>query len=279
MSLPEIKKISNILDSIHDLTGLTAIWKTPDGTPPWGIPLRLSLHCCEFCTSVQKKIRLSEKCMVNDTTLLTEKAKGLRHSFLHTCHAGATELIVPIFDDEHYYGVFIFGPTRMPETFCPSNSLSKKFNNLPVYDEKLFSAVQAILEYLALDVTKHYRLLKSSSLSMVNNEKIRQSQYFIMTNYHLKFTADDIASRIGLSASRFLHLFKEKTGKPFSAYVYQIRMENAKRMLLETDYKIIHIANEVSFDKESYFCSQFKKYTGLTPGKYRQNAKNSMILT
>ncbi|MCK4981627.1 MAG: PocR ligand-binding domain-containing protein, partial [Victivallaceae bacterium] len=255
MSYPEINKISNILNSIHDLTGLRVLWKNLSGSPPLGIPLSQSIHYCKFCLAVQKKSKMLEKCKINDDALLTKRAKDLKHPFLNTCHGGALELIVPIFNQDHNYGLFIFGPVRMPDAVCPYNSLSGIFNNLPVYDEKLFNAVQTILEYLIVDIVKYYRLLKKSSSSMANNEKIRQSQYFIMTNYHLKLTAPEAAKKRGLSTSRFLHLFKEKTGITFTAYINKIRMENAARMLLETDYKIIQIAYQVSFDTESYFCS------------------------
>jgi AraC-like DNA-binding protein len=270
MSFAEIEKISNVMNSIRDLTGVEVYWKDPSGIPPPGIPLRQSIHCCEFCVAVQKKPETLVKCKTNDVQLLTEKAKGIKHPFLNTCHAGATELIVPIFDGESYYGSFIFGPAKMADATCAYNLLSRKFNALPVYDEKLFNAVQAILEYLTADIVKYHQLLKKSSLSMVNNEKIRKIQYFIMMHYNRKITAADAAGNLGLSISRFLHLFKEKTGKTFTAYLNQIRMENAIRMLLDTDYKIIYIAYEVSFDKESYFCSQFKKHTGMTPSQYRQ---------
>jgi AraC-like DNA-binding protein len=273
MSFPEINKISHVLDSIHDLTELNVFWKTPNGSPHPGIPLRQSIHCCEFCIAVQKKTVMREKCRINDTTLLTGKAKDLKHPFLNLCHAGATELIVPIFDSEHYCGSFIFGSARMPDTICPYTSLVKTYNNLPLYDEKLFNAVQSILEYLVTDIVKHYRLLKMSSLSMGNSEKIRQSQYFIMTNYHMKFTAADVAGITGLSTSRFLHLFKEKTNTTFTAYVNKIKMDEAAKMLLETDYRIIQIAYQVGFDTESYFCSLFKKHTGMPPGEYRHKFK------
>lgn len=269
MSYAEIGKISNVMNSIRDLTGMEVFWKRPSGIPPLGIPLHQSIHCCKFCVAVQKKTDLLQKCKINDVELLTEKAKGFKHPYLNTCHAGATELIVPIFDGENYYGTFIFGPVKMPDSTCPYNSLAKKFKDLPDYDEKVFKAVQAILEYLVMDIVNYYRLLKRSSLSMVNNEKIRRSQYFIMTNYSRKIAAAEVAENTGLSTSRFLHLFKEKTGKTFTAYINQIRMENAIRMLLETDYKIIQIAYELSFEKESYFCALFKKHTGMTPKEYR----------
>ncbi len=274
MSYAEIGKISDVMNSIRDLTGMELFWKRPSGMPPLGIPLHQSIHCCDFCVAVQKKTDQLGKCKINDVELLTEKAKGFKHPFLNTCHAGATELMVPIFDGEHYYGSFIFGPVKMPDSTCPYNSLAKKFKALPDYDGKVFKSVQAILEYLVVDIVKYHRLLKNSSLSMVNNEKIRTTQYFIMTNYGRKLAAAEIAKRTGLSTSRFLHLFKEKTGKTFTSYINQIRMENAIRMLLETDYKIIQIAYELSFDKESYFCSLFKKHTGMTPKEYRLRKKN-----
>ena len=102
MSYPEINKISTILDSIHDLTGLSVFWKNPHRIIQSGIPLRQSVHCCEFCVTVKKDAEKLSRCNKNDDILIEQKAKSLGHSFLNTCHAGGTELVVPIFNKDHY---------------------------------------------------------------------------------------------------------------------------------------------------------------------------------
>ncbi len=52
----------------------------------------------------------------------------------------------------------------------------------------------------------------------------------------------------------------------------QYRMEEAARWLLNTDASIEKIALSVGFQNIYYFSTSFKKYTGIAPTKYRQNA-------
>ena len=49
-----------------------------------------------------------------------------------------------------------------------------------------------------------------------------------------------------------------------------VRVEEAKRLLNNTDDSLLDIAIGVGFDNQSYFTSVFKKLTGLTPGQYRK---------
>ena len=48
-------------------------------------------------------------------------------------------------------------------------------------------------------------------------------------------------------------------------------MEEAKRMLLETEQKTYEISERVGYDDPSYFGRLFKKYTGFTPMEFRES--------
>jgi two-component system, response regulator YesN len=66
-------------------------------------------------------------------------------------------------------------------------------------------------------------------------------------------------------------LFKKETGLKFSNWLIMIRMQNAKTLLLKTDYSISQIAIETGFaEKYPYFCKLFRKISGETPGEYRK---------
>jgi two-component system, response regulator YesN len=67
-------------------------------------------------------------------------------------------------------------------------------------------------------------------------------------------------------------LFKKETGLKFSDWLVMLRMQNAKTLLLKTDYPISQIAIETGFaGKYPYFCKLFRKISGETPGEYRKN--------
>ena len=53
-------------------------------------------------------------------------------------------------------------------------------------------------------------------------------------------------------------------------YLNQIRMEHAKRLLLDPARKVSEVGEMVGIDNTDYFTRRFKQYTGRTPSEYRR---------
>jgi two-component system response regulator YesN len=70
-------------------------------------------------------------------------------------------------------------------------------------------------------------------------------------------------------------LFKKETGKNFSHYVMEKRMERAKDLILEGKKdRIYEVAEKVGYGSNSqYFSQVFKKYTGVSPLEYKEFAR------
>lgn len=92
---------------------------------------------------------------------------------------------------------------------------------------------------------------------------------YIGENYHHDIRLDDAASMLYVSPQYFSSFFKKATGSTFSDYLSNIRINNAIRLLKETDKKITHIAAECGFNNTTNFNNIFKKFTGRTPSDYR----------
>ena len=58
-------------------------------------------------------------------------------------------------------------------------------------------------------------------------------------------------------------------GENLSKYLNRLRVEKASRLLLETDMSLSEIAACCCFEDQSWFSKKFKAYTGISPGKYR----------
>ena len=65
--------------------------------------------------------------------------------------------------------------------------------------------------------------------------------------------------------------FKKDTGISFSEYLQNRRIEEACRLLRETDMSVTEISEAVGYSSIKFFGSVFKKVTGLTPREYRKN--------
>lgn len=85
--------------------------------------------------------------------------------------------------------------------------------------------------------------------------------------------ASELAKKSFLSVSRFLHLFKEVTGKSYSEFITFIRMERAKEMLSLTEMQVCDIAGEVGYDDQNYFSRCFRKLVGCSPTEYRNDSR------
>lgn len=82
------------------------------------------------------------------------------------------------------------------------------------------------------------------------------------------------AEKCYLSVSRFLHFFKEVTGKSYNEYIIFIRMERAKEMLCHTDMHISDIASALGYKDQNYFSRCFRKMEGTSPSEYRKDENN-----
>ena len=68
-------------------------------------------------------------------------------------------------------------------------------------------------------------------------------------------------------------LYKEQTGETLHRALTAERIRLAGDWLTRTDHSIEQIAYDTGFSSRSYFCTVFKEFTGITPGKYRAQRK------
>jgi AraC-like DNA-binding protein len=99
---------------------------------------------------------------------------------------------------------------------------------------------------------------------MVEKTILLLKERYMMTDLSLEFCAD----QFGTSPYTLSRVFKQITGTNFIDYLSNLRIEQAKDLLLSSNMKITDIADLVGY-QNNYFTRVFKKYEGITPGKYR----------
>lgn len=102
-----------------------------------------------------------------------------------------------------------------------------------------------------------------------SNRTIRKAAEYISANFAENISLAGLADEFHLNPSYLSLLFKQVTGQSFKEYLNMVRVEEAKRLLADTDYSIMDVAVACGFNDQSYFTKIFKKQTGLTPKQFR----------
>ncbi len=92
---------------------------------------------------------------------------------------------------------------------------------------------------------------------------------FIENNYSEKLQVQDICKNLFISERTFYYLFKANVKVTFVEYLTEFRIKKAKILLLTTNLPIPEVAEKVGIKDHYYFNKVFKKYTGMTPVKFR----------
>jgi two-component system response regulator YesN len=99
---------------------------------------------------------------------------------------------------------------------------------------------------------------------------VRRALSYLADHFTGPITLADAAKAAGLSPFRLAHLMKQSTGRTMLQHVTRLRVQLAQRLLAETARPAADIALEAGFGEQSYFIRQFRRHTGLTPGRYRR---------
>ena len=100
---------------------------------------------------------------------------------------------------------------------------------------------------------------------------ILKAKKYIEENYaDQNTTLTTVADIVCLSPNHFSTIFSQECNTTFIEYLTNVRIENAKRLLRETEMKGYDIAYECGFSDPHYFSYIFKKNTGLSPRDYKQ---------
>lgn len=135
-----------------------------------------------------------------------------------------------------------------------------------------------ILDYMSK--TFEYKLLSGENYKAENyegKERLNKVMHYINTNYQNHINQKEIAEKIGMNVSAFSRYFSEKTGKKFSGFVNELRINYACKLLINNSIAVSQICFESGFENISNFNRTFRQYTGITPSEYRNKFQKIFI--
>lgn len=148
---------------------------------------------------------------------------------------------------------------------------------LDVTASPLFGGQQAVLSqlaYLLICLARQMSDQKNAGIVFFRDENFHANLAnvilrFLRKNIYGKLTLDDICKRFNYSKAFLCKTFKQQMGETLIGCLNRLKIEEAKRLLKETDRSVTDIATSLGFQEVKYFDAVFKKSTGATPVKYR----------
>ncbi|MGN1004154.1 MAG: helix-turn-helix domain-containing protein [Oscillospiraceae bacterium] len=119
-------------------------------------------------------------------------------------------------------------------------------------------------------VIERYSTLVFDAVDVKHKEIIYKAINYMKRNFGGKLTLEETARSVGFSPTYFSKIFLQEVGMSFSKYLGNLRVEHSKKLLLYSDLSVNEICDAVGFEDQSYFIKVFRRYTGVTPGKYRK---------
>lgn len=138
-----------------------------------------------------------------------------------------------------------------------------------LYGQLMDLEPEALQRWL-IDISFSFREQLISARSISTKSFVLKAKEYVCNNYaDEELSLDDICGVLGVSNSYFSTVFKKETGKTFIGWLTDYRMDQASRLLIETNEKSYIIAKSVGYTDPNYFSYVFKRRFGVSPSKYR----------
>lgn len=125
---------------------------------------------------------------------------------------------------------------------------------------------------------EQWRLLLDAAASEYQNDPVTRAISYIRDHMAEQLTVADLADCVCLSPSAFAHLFRDITGMSPYQFIKSVRMDRARKLLVEGEMNVGEIARTVGYSSLSHFINEFKRHFGVTPRSYADSQRDVVPL-
>jgi AraC-like DNA-binding protein len=164
---------------------------------------------------------------------------------------------------------------RLMDTVEKQMGLGKKESNQ--LREKLVRSLEtaATLQEMVTvfqDAVAELRRFTEKPSSLDETQSLEKARNYLEQRFREPLKTARLARLAGVSLSTFSRRFKKMAGMGVEAYVQNLRVAEAKKLLRSTRYSVSQIGRACGFKSGSYFIHLFKRKTGFSPEKYRHQS-------
>lgn len=155
--------------------------------------------------------------------------------------------------------------------FLSQVEVKNRAEELKAFEEQcsLCGSMEQLMEQLRALQSRYLEQMRASREADAVRP-IRMAKQYIQNHYSEPITQEEVSSAVGLSAAYFSVLFKKVEGEGFAKYLINVRMEQAKILLRETNTPVSKICQQVGYNDLKHFTHTFEKTTGVKPSVYRK---------
>lgn len=227
-----------------------------------------------FCELLRQTPEGEVRCKTSDKSgcMQCAKSKGL---VTYRCHAGLTEVVVPILDKNRVLAYVMFGQI-IPRESCDStkNRLLKNYpqyaeaiDRIPVKSEQELGAAGTVLRAITTYMMTNRWVVPSKS------EFIRQIDNYLEDHLTQNITVDEICDVFRIGRTKLYAISMDYLGCGLAEYIRIQRIRHAQKLLEESDLSVTDIAYAVGFSDYNHFSRVFKQVTGMSARAYRKANK------
>ena len=114
---------------------------------------------------------------------------------------------------------------------------------------------------------------QSSSVFAVEEPIVTAALHYIRNHYAERLKVSTIAAALAVRRRVLERNFRSLLGHSVLAEIHQVRVENAKKLLVTTNLPISEVAKQSGFSTAQQMATVFRKITGIPPSQYRRNCK------
>lgn len=179
---------------------------------------------------------------------------------------------------EYYYFAFngSYSPELIQSTIFKNNNYVSKVENCESIINIIRTAAEDIMSKEFPDLYGCEQLFKILPHIMIpktsekNTSKyIEEAENYIKAHYHENISINKIAKHLNIDRSYFYRIFKDHFGISPMDYLINIRFQQARKLLSETNLSTNNIAKVVGYENYSPFYLMFQKKMGMTPQEFR----------
>ena len=275
---PEFAQFALILKR---LTGLSMALNTPDvGTTRLGLSQNNANPLCNIIRNTQEGMLRCEGC---DRRYQAQAAADGKAK-LYTCHAGFLDMAIPIMVQGKHVATISSGQVlseqpsdaafqrvclRLAWLDIPARRLHKAYAQAPWIPRDRLTSVMHLLEIFSHQMCGSAWRIRELE-ACLERPQIRKARAIVEERFRdPDLQLSDAAAAAGISVAHFSHVFHKETGVPFTSYVQSRRIEEAKRLLEETDKTITEICFDCGFNSLTHFNRVFRRGEDCSPKQYR----------